>query len=245
MQSSEFILTANQGTADLSARLVFTGDPVVDDLPLDAFDSLGRAGLEVELVAYHPFDRHRRRDLAGVGQAADAGGEIGAQPVDVVLGDVEVDQSAVDADTDVDIETEAVVHPRTEVGDFADDVQAGQHSTMGIVFVCLRMPENSHHAVALGGADVALVAGDDPPDDVAVATDDRTVDLRFGPGRQRGRVDEVGDKHGQPPNLAAVGGGGQKVFSVGVTAVDRQHPAGKCVRGDTVAAVDGPDRTLE
>ena len=149
LQSSEFLLTADQGTADVSARLVFTGDPVVDDLPLDAFDSLGRAGLEVELVAYHPFDRHRRRDLAGVGQAADAGGEIGAQSVDVVLGDVEVDQFAVDADTDVDIETEAVVHPRTEVGDFADDVQAGQHSTMGIVFVCLRMPEDSHHAAPL------------------------------------------------------------------------------------------------
>ena len=50
------------------------------------------------------------RDTATVPGAARlhiAGGDVRSEPVDVVLGDVEVHESAVDADTDIDVESEA------------------------------------------------------------------------------------------------------------------------------------------
>src|SRR6185369_17969417 len=93
---------------------------------------------------------------------AHPGGEVGPQPVDVVLRGVEIDEAPVNADANADVEAEAGTHPRAECADRPDNVEPGVNGSVSVVLVSLRMAEHRQQTVALSGSDMAFVVAYDP-----------------------------------------------------------------------------------
>ena len=157
MQITEFALTADEWSARGGYDVTFAGDVISEDRAVHALDRLRRVRHEFERVAHHPFDGLGSGDGSRCGDAAHAGGEIGSEPIDVVLGCVEVDESTVNADTNADVESESRMYPLAQRADRPDDVEAGVNGPMRVVLVSLGMAEHRQQTVALGGPDVAFV----------------------------------------------------------------------------------------
>ena len=110
---------------------------------------------------------------------------------------------------------------------FAGDVQAGLYRPLHVVLMGLWMSEESQQPVTLGRTDVALVLADDAQYVVTVAPDHRSIDLRFDPDRQCGGVDKVGEKDRQATDFAVLIRRSQKIFGIGVVAVDGEYLTGE------------------
>ena len=96
----EFALPADHRAPGCRPWITFGDHLEVAHRCVHTLDRLGRLCFELESPADQRLDRLRHRDGAGIGDAADPCGEVGGQPVDVVLGGVEIDDPPVDADAD-------------------------------------------------------------------------------------------------------------------------------------------------
>jgi hypothetical protein len=192
-----------------------------------ALDRRRQLSLQFESAPDEGLYRFRYRDGARFGETAHPSRQIRRETVDVVLCGVQVHNSAMNAHPDIDVEAEALPNPCAQGGNLAGDVQAGLHRPLHVVLMGLWMSEESQQSVTLGRTDVALVLADDAHDVVAVAPNDRSVGLRFDPGRQCGGVDKVGEQDRQAADFAVLIRRGQKVFSVGVVAVDGEYLTGE------------------
>src|ERR1700730_9188591 len=103
----------------------------------------------------------------------------------------------------------------------------------------LGMTEHGEQPVALGGEDVALVAGYDLVDMATIPPDHRVIRLRLDAGGQRGGVHYIGEKDCQPAHfVCSRRRGSEQVFGVLIGTVERQHLLGKRTGGRAVTAVD-------
>ena len=128
LEPRKFTVAADQRTSLDPGRLCSLTDhlPVGDRLR----DPLDRRGSRRSMSNASPNER--RHDIGhhhgpGRRQRADASGEIGAKPVNVVLGDVEVHQPAVHAHPEVDADTEPALGLFAKPAHFTRDVQPGPH----------------------------------------------------------------------------------------------------------------------
>ena len=146
---------------------------------------------------------------------------------------------------DADVEPELSPHPAAQRGDGAGDVEPGVHRTVRVVLVGRGMTEHREQPVALGGADVALVMVDESGDLVAITTDHGAVDLHVDAGRQRSRIDQIGEEHCQAADFTVTTWSGEQILRFGVAAVDGEHLSGERVCRLPVSTVDGVDRAVE
>ena len=72
----------------------------------DALHRRRRQGIQLESIAHQWLHRIRDHDAPGWGQCRDARGEVGSQPVHVVVRDIEINQTAVDPDANTKFDPE-------------------------------------------------------------------------------------------------------------------------------------------
>ena len=83
----------------------------MNDRFLDTLHKRFGASLQFKVVAYQHLHCIGDHDRARYCQARYPRGQIGSQPVDLVLGGVQVHESAVHPDPDVDLDREAALAP--------------------------------------------------------------------------------------------------------------------------------------
>ena len=184
LQIRQFFPPTDQRAGCEAGCVSFTDDPEMRDRALDALDRFGQPCFQFEPTADERFDGIRNHDGAGIGQAAHPCGEVCRKAEDVVLGEVEVDDSTVDADTDVDVEAEPPAHTFGELCHFVGDVQPSPDRTQHVVLVRGRVAEHRKQSVTLEEADMAFVAFDGGARPVAVPADHGAVDFGFDASRQ-------------------------------------------------------------
>ena len=79
------------------------------DRLLDALHPRCGPGLQLKVVAYQHLDRIGDHDRARRSQARDPGSQVCRQPIDVVLGGVQIHQPAMHPDPDIDFNSEAAL----------------------------------------------------------------------------------------------------------------------------------------
>ena len=160
--SSRYAISSLRPTSGPRVTLVMSRSPMTrkcrqrPSTPLTGFGSRASSSKSSRMSA---FDRLRNGHGAGIGEAAHPCGEVRREAVDVVLGGIQVDESAVDADPDVDVEAELAAHRSLSSATVAGDVQPALHGSVHVVLVGVRMAEHGQQPVALGGGDVAFVLG--------------------------------------------------------------------------------------
>src|SRR6516162_4314607 len=112
------------------------------DWLVDSFDGLGGLKLEFEVIAHQRSDRFGDDNRTRRRQPRDPGREVGAEPVYVVLRDVEIDQTPMDSDAHRDVEAEPLLHPLAERGHFPRDVETGLYCSSHVVLMGFGMTEH-------------------------------------------------------------------------------------------------------
>ena len=129
---------------------------VMGDRFLDALHQRCAAALQLEVVAYQHLHRIGDHDCARWGQVRHPGSQVRRQPVDVVLGGVEIHQPAVHPNPDIDLDPEPAPCLLAEPGHLPSDFQTGLHRASHVVLVGNRVTEHRQQSVTLGGANVPL-----------------------------------------------------------------------------------------
>ncbi len=113
-----------------------------------------------------------------------------------------------EAGGDADAHLELAASGRVEPSDIGDDVEAGAHRPLGIVFVGLRIAEVNQHAVAHVFGDETVEAAHCLGDRPVIGADHLAQLFEVEPRRQRRRADQVAEHHRQLPALRAIDASG-------------------------------------
>jgi len=132
-------------------RGLLADHPRVGDQPLHTLNSGRRAGFQLKVVAHQRLDRIRDHDRSGWCQPRHPRRQIGRQPVDVVLGGVQIHQTAVHPYPHRDLHPEPALGLFAEFGDLAGDLEPGHHRAPYVVLMRAGVPEHHEQPVALGG----------------------------------------------------------------------------------------------
>src|SRR6478609_5384342 len=128
--------------------------------------------------------------------------DVGAEPVDVLLIEVEVDEAVVYGDADV----KRLTGGRGELADGRHQREPGPHRALGVVLVRERIAEHRERPVALELHDVALEARlDDVAARAPVAAHDLAVRLGLEAAGELRRPDDVAEHDGEPAQLTHPG----------------------------------------
>ena len=155
---------------------------------LDALHQRCAAALQLEVVAYQHLHRIGDHDCARWGQVRHPGSQVRRQPVDVVLGGVEIHQPAVHPNPDIDLDPEPATCLLAEPGHLPSDFQTGLHRASHVVLVGNRVTEHRLQSVTLGGANVPLVPLHDVHYLLAIAPHQQAIGLWLDPRGQRRRI---------------------------------------------------------
>ena len=246
LKKCHLTITAHQGTTPHPHRLDALAEHLMmHDRSLDALCRGGRAALQLEARAdkrcHRIGDHHRpwRR------QARYPRGHVGAQPVHVSFGAVQVHQPAVHPHPYADTYPKPALRLLAEPGHLVDDLQTRMHRAAHIVLMGYRIAENRQKSIALAPADIALEAMHDRLDLLAVAADQQALGLRLHATRQVRRIHQVGDQDRQSANLTGLVRCGQQVLCIDVALVGGQDLLSQRVRGHPVTTVDRRDRPIQ
>ena len=241
----DFVLPADERAQGHPRGVPFESDAIVLDRILDALDMLRRKGFEVELALHQSPYRLGDGDGSGRSETRHAGGEIGGEPVDVVLFGVEIHHAAVNSDTDVEADTETLPGAFVQLRDVLADLEPRADSAMCVVLVRHGVAEDRQQAVTLDRRDVPFVCIDGPAHMLLVPAHDRSVRLRVDLGRQRRGIDQIGEHDCQAADLAMVDGWGEQILGVRVGPVGRQHLTCQRVGGFAVSLADRLDGPVD
>src|ERR1700751_4478226 len=125
---------------------------------LDTLDQRCGPLLQLKVVVYQHLDRIRNYDSARRGQARDPRSQVGGQPVNVVMGGVQIHQPTMYPHPDIDLDREPALRLIAEAGHLPRDLQTGVHRSAHVVLVGNRVTEDSEQSVTVCGSDVPLVS---------------------------------------------------------------------------------------
>ena len=114
LQVADFAFPADQWACRSPSQVTLGHHEEIANRFVDSLDGLGKLRLEFESGTDELFDSRRNGDGARFGETADPSGEVGGEAVNVILGGIQIRDSAVNSDPDVDVETEAAPHSRAE-----------------------------------------------------------------------------------------------------------------------------------
>jgi hypothetical protein len=124
---------------------------------LDTLDQRRGPLFQLKVVVYQHLDRIGNHDCARRGQARDPRSQVRGQPVDVVVGGVQIHQPTMYPNPDIDLDREPALRLIAEPGHLPRDLQTGVHRPAHIVLVGNRVTEYSKQSVTVSGADVPLI----------------------------------------------------------------------------------------
>jgi hypothetical protein len=182
------------------------------DRLLDALELAGAQGLEVEVTGYELPDRGGDGDVAGSGDALDAGGDVRGLAERLPAGRAVVadhDRAAMDADAGLERDAVPAGDPLAHDGEIAQDLPAAADRAHRVVLLGARVAEVHHRAVALPAGRVAAVALDRGLHALLVGADDLAQLLGIEALAERCRRHQVAGHHrDQPPLGGALGARG-------------------------------------
>ncbi len=213
----------------------------------DALHRLRRRGDDLESIGNQPPHRLGHHDRPRIRERGGTGREVRGQAVDVVLVQVDEDETAMDPDPDGDCLAHRALRLAREPFHLRGQLGRRRHRPERVVLVGVRIAEQREEAIAFDADDVPLVAIlDRAPGHDLVAVHERPVPLGLEPLRQLGRADEVAAQDRESPQLAVRGVlGREQLARFLVRRVVVEHALGEVVRGREITRVDRVDRLVQ